>query len=283
MEIWKISSEQGGATLASPLLVMMSHIISDGCGVLFICSRVSRTSIRIGKRLHTFFVHAKPTQEPGGQINRFMKRVLMLVGLVAAIVLSGATVSAQIVSEKKVEKDAKKQAKILVKEGWKVAPGHPSIEMQQLKAAKINNTTDEDFNSKYVMGSAQAVAPTYDAAKYQATELAKIDIAGKISSELAGIAKTNMGNQQVNPDQAENIVKTIGAYKSFVASKLTNIISCIDMYKQDSRTGKYTVSIGIFYNRDEAIKAGMKEVREQMMKESEDLANELDALLGLKK
>ena len=187
------------------------------------------------------------------------------------------------VSEKKVEKDAKKQVKVLEKEGWKVAPGHPSIAMQQLKAAKINNTMDDNFNSKYVEGSAQAVAPTYDAAKYQATELAKIDIAGKISSEIAGIAKTNLGNQQINPEQAESIVKTIGAYKNYVASKLTNIISCIDMFKVNPKNGQYTVSIGIFYNREEAIQAGMKEVREQMMKESEELANELDNLLGLQK
>lgn len=211
-----------------------------------------------------------------------MKRVLMLVGLMAAVLVSG-TANAQLVSERKVEKDAKKQAKVLVKEGWKVAPGHPSIEMQQLKAAKINNTMDDNFNSKYVEGSAQAVAPTYDAAKFQATELAKIDIAGKISSDLAGIAKTNLGNQQINPEQAENIVKTIGAYKNFVATKLTNIISCVDMYKIDPKNGQYTVSIGIYYNRDEAMRAGMKEIRDQMMKESEELAEELDDLLGLKK
>ena len=211
-----------------------------------------------------------------------MKRVLMLVGLVATLWVSAATANAQMVSDKKVEKDAKKQAKVLVKEGWKVAPGHPSIEMQQLKAAKINNTMDDNFNSKFVEGSAQAVAPTYDAAKFQAMELAKIDIAGKISSELAGIAKTNLGNQQINPEQAENIVKTIGAYKNFVAEKLVNIISCIDMYKVD-KSGQYTVSIGIFYNKEEAIKASMKEVRDQMMKESEELADELDALLSLSK
>lgn len=212
-----------------------------------------------------------------------MKKFFVLIGLVAVFILSGSVASAQMVSDKKVEKDAKKQAKVLVKDGWKVAPGHPSIEMQQLKSLKIQNTMDESFNSKYVEGSAQAVAPTYDGAKYQATELAKINIAGKIASDLAGIAKTNLGNQQVSPDQAENIVKTIGAYKNFVAAKLINIISCVDMYKVDPKNGQYTVGIVIYYNRDEAMKAGMKEIRDQMMKESEELAEELDNLLGLKK
>lgn len=212
-----------------------------------------------------------------------MKRGLVLVGFLAILLGLGNVSTAQIVSVKKVEKDAKKQASILVKEGWKVAPGHPSIELQQLKAAKINNATDDAFHSKYVMGSAQAIAPSYDAAKYQATELAKIDIAGKISSELAGIAKTNIGNQQINPDHAENIVKTIGAYKNFVATRLTNIISCIDMYRVDHKQGKYTVSVGIFYDKEDAIQAGIKEIRKQMMKESEELAEELDNLLGYKK
>ena len=212
-----------------------------------------------------------------------MKRFFVIVGLLAAFVLSSAVASAQLVSDKKIEKDAKKQAKILIKEGWMVAPGHPSIEMQQLKSLKIQNAMDEDFNSKYVQGSAQAVAPTYDGAKYQATELAKIDIAGKIASELAGIAKTNLGNQQVSPDRAENLVKTIGAYKSYVAAKLVNIITCVDMYKTDPKSGQNTVSIVIYYNRDEAVKAGMEEIRNQMLKESEELAEELDNLLGVKK
>lgn len=214
-----------------------------------------------------------------------MKRVFTLVCLVSAFVLSGITASAQIVSEKKVEKDAKKQAKVLLKEGWKVAPGHPSIELQQIKAAKINNTTDDNYSSKFVMGSAQATGPNYDAARFQATELAKIDIAGKIMTELTGIVETNIGNTQIDPEHVAAIVKSVGAYKSFVATKLVNIISCVDMYKVESGTGNtiVIVSVGIFYNKEDAVKAGIEEVRNQMMKESQQLADELDALLGIEK
>ncbi len=205
-----------------------------------------------------------------------------MAGLLAAFVLSGSVAGAQAVSDRKIEKDAKKQAKMFVKEGWKTAPGHPSIELQQLRASKIENTFDDNFNPKFVFGSAQAVGPNYDAAKYQATELAKIDIAGKITSELAGIAETNLGNSQTDPGQAAAIVKTIGAYKNFVAAKLVNIISVIDMYKKESN-GNTTVSIGLFYNKEEAVKAGLQAVRDQMMQESQALGEELDSLLGLKK
>lgn len=204
-----------------------------------------------------------------------------MAGLLAAFILSGNVAGAQAVSDKKVARDAKKQAKTYVKEGWKTAPGHPSIELQQLRASKIQNTFDDNFQPKFVFGSAQAIGPNYDAAKYQATELAKINIAGNIASELAGIAQTNIGNAQTDPGQAAAIVKTIGAYKNFVAAKLTNIISVIDMYKQEPG-GMTTVSIGLFYDKQEAVKAGMQAVREEMMKESKELGQELDNLLGIK-
>ena len=210
-----------------------------------------------------------------------MKRLLLLLLLLLSAGQSGFIAEAQNVSERKIEKDAKRQAKALVKEGWKTAPGLPSIELQQLRASQINNTFDDNFSQKYVYGSGQAVGPNYDAAKYQATELAKIDIAGKISSMIAGLAETNIANSQLEPGQAAALVKTVGAYKSIVATKLTNIISIIDMYRVDPSTNNTIVSAGLFYNKDEAIKAGVQAMREQLMKESQELGEELDRLLSI--
>ena len=214
-------------------------------------------------------------------IKQVMNNILKVATLLLAFVLPSFSSGAQAVSEKKIERDARKLAKTFVKDGWKTAPGFPSIELQQLRAGKINNTFDDQFNQKYVFGTAQAVGPNYDAAKYQATELAKIDIAGKISSEIAGIAETNIGNTQLEPGEAAAVVKTVGAYKSFVATKLVNIISVVDMYKVDPSTHNTTVQIGLFYNREEALKAGMKAIRDEMMKESQELGKELDQLLNL--
>ena len=211
-----------------------------------------------------------------------MKRLFFSLGLSIIVSLLGTTLWGQAISDKKVERDAKKQAKTLVKEGWAVAPGHQSIEIQQLRASKLQNSFDEDFNPKYVFGSAQSVAPNYDAAKFQATELAKIEMAGIISSEVAGLVETNIGNSQLDPGQAAAIVKTVGDYKSFVASKLSNVIPVIEMYKTDPKTKNTIVSVGLFYNKEEAVKAGIKAVREQMMKDSEELGKELDVILGIK-
>ena len=211
-----------------------------------------------------------------------MKKVFVLMSLLAASILLCPVLSGQAVSDKRIEKDAKKQAKALVKDGWLTAPGKPSVELQQLRALKIQNEFDDNYNQKFVEGSAQAVGPNYDAAKFQATELAKIDIAGKITSELAGIVETNIGNEQTDPGQAVAIAKSVGNYKSFVAAKLVNIISVVDMYKVDSNTKNTTVQIGLFYNKEEAIKAGIQAVRDELMKESQELGEELDKLLDIK-
>ena len=211
-----------------------------------------------------------------------MKRIVFIIGVMAALFVAGSIASAQAVSEKKLEKDAKAQAKLLVKQGWMAAPGKPGIEMQQLRALKIQNTFDENYNPKFFDGSGQAIGEFYDAAKFQATELAKIDLAGKIASEVVGLVDNNIGNTQLEPGQAASIAKSVGNYKSIVAAKLTNIISVIEMYKVDKKTNNTTVQIGIFYNKQEAMKAGINVIREELKKESEQLGEELDKLLDLK-
>lgn len=210
-----------------------------------------------------------------------MKKSIFTVVVSIVVLLLGTVLYGQEISVKKLEKDAKKQAKTYVKQGWLVAPGHNSIEIQQLRAIKLQNTFNEDYSPKYIMGSAMSNAGNYDAAKFQATELAKIQIAGIISSDVAGLVENNIGNSQLDAGQAASIVKSIGNYKSFIASKLTNIIPVIDMYMIDPKTKNTTVTVGLFYNKEEAVKMGIQAIREQMMKESEELGKELDSLLGL--
>lgn len=210
-----------------------------------------------------------------------MKKSFFSIAASIVLLMMGTVLSGQEIAVKKLEKDAKKQAKAYVKQGWLVAPGHNSIEIQQLRATKLQNTFNEDYSPKFIMGTAMSNAGNYDAAKFQATELAKIQIAGIISSEVAGLVENNIGNSQLDAGQAASIVKSIGNYKSFVASKLTNIIPVIDMYMTDTKTKNTTVTIGLFYNKEEAVKVGIQAIREQMMKESEELGKELDSLLGL--
>lgn len=210
-----------------------------------------------------------------------MKRLFTFI-FAAFLTLFSTSLYGQMISEKKVEKDAKKQAKTLAKEGWIIAPGHQSIELQQLRASKLQNAYEEDLiTPKYVFGSAQSVGQNYDAAKFQATELAKINIATQISSEVAGLIETNIGNTQISSEEAASITKTIADYKSFVAGKLTNVVPVIEMYRTDSKTKTTEVSVGLFYSKEEAMKTGIRVIREQMMKESEELGKELDTLLGL--
>ena len=73
----------------------------------------------------------------------------------------------------KASKSAKKEAKKLVKEGWLAAPGALPIEKQLDRSYMMQMEYDEDMFPKYIMGEAMSVSNNYDAAKIQATTLAK--------------------------------------------------------------------------------------------------------------
>jgi len=82
----------------------------------------------------------------------------------------------------KASKDARKNAKKLTKEGWTVAPGALPLEKQLDKSYMMQYEFDENQFPKYIMGEAMAIAENYDAAKMQALELAKQNLAGQIQT-----------------------------------------------------------------------------------------------------
>ena len=68
-----------------------------------------------------------------------MKKLGMFLMLVVAMAVAMPTSYAQLSKKemKTIEKNAKKEAKILKKEGWKAAPGNPTIEMQLIESYKM--------------------------------------------------------------------------------------------------------------------------------------------------
>ena len=110
----------------------------------------------------------------------------------------------------KVSKAARKQAKDMKKEGWKVAPGHLPLEQQIERASLFQNMFEDDgLTPLYVSGDASSVAETYDAGKLQAMELARINLANSIEANITKIVDSNIGNSQMGPDDAASVVKTL--------------------------------------------------------------------------
>ncbi|MCI9172745.1 hypothetical protein [uncultured Duncaniella sp.] len=179
----------------------------------------------------------------------------------------------------KASKSAKKEAKKLVKEGWLAAPGALPIEKQLDRSYMMQMEYDEDMFPKYIMGEAMSVSNNYDAAKIQATTLAKQNIAEKIQSEVAALITSEGANEQISEDEINSFVKTVYASKQLISQNIGRVIDVIEIYRIVPGKKK-EVRIMIAYNSDMAKRAAKKTIIENLKDESATLKDSLDKLLG---
>lgn len=185
---------------------------------------------------------------------------MRLIKIMMAVVLLGiatSTVYAQ--SDKDLAKQAKKEAKQLKKEGWKVPVGGLPMEQQLLKAYKLQVETDADQQPKYIFGQAMSGGTFYDAAKIQATELAKAELAGNISTDLTTLVTTKLENRQTGPGEATSASEIVQKGKALVSQKLKMPITLIELFR-DRKEGGMEVQVRLAYDREKAMQAGMDAV-----------------------
>ncbi|MCM1311653.1 MAG: hypothetical protein NC206_08520 [Bacteroides sp.] len=123
--------------------------------------------------------------------------------------------------EEKASKDARKEAKRLTKQGWRPIAGSLPLEKQLDIAYKMQFEYDEDLYPRYIMGEATAVSTIESAARLQADQLAKEDLASNIQTEITGLIENTATTQQIAPDDATAMVKTVAASKSLISQTLT--------------------------------------------------------------
>lgn len=177
--------------------------------------------------------------------------------------------------DSKKTKEAKKQAKALQKEGWKPAPGSVSLEKQLNDLFIYKNTVEGDM-PKYIVGSVNAVGGNYAAARKQALELARLEIANQIEAEVAELTENNIGNKQLNDGEVESITTTMSSSKTLVKQKLGRTTVVFEAVR-DLGTKK-EVQISIVYDG----KAAMSDVMKAFEGKSQELQDKLSEILGLK-
>ena len=223
-----------------------------------------------------------------------MKKIIFLMGL---FLLTGTTMSyAQLTKEQikerktiaklskadlneKASKAARKEAKTLKKQGWQIAPGALPIEKQLDKSYLMQQEFDEDLFPKYLMGEAMSIGQNYDAAKMQALELAKQNLAGQIQTEVTALIENTVANKQLEPEDAASVVQSISAGKNLISQSIGRTITVVEVYRTVSNKNK-EVLVRIAYNSEMAKAAAKKAIREDLDKKGEDLHNKLDKLLG---
>ncbi len=179
----------------------------------------------------------------------------------------------------KATKSARKEAKQLKKDGWVSAPGAIPIDKQLDRSYLMQYEYDENMFPKYIMGEAMSIGGNYDAAKMQALELAKQNLAGQIQTEITALIENTVANEQLSSEQAESVTRSVMASKNLISQSIGRTLTLIEVYRTLSNKNK-EVLVRIAYNSDLAMKAAKKAVKQNLEEKGEELHNKLDEILG---
>jgi hypothetical protein len=178
----------------------------------------------------------------------------------------------------KAVKEARKEAKSFKKKGYNVAPGALPMEKQIESAWMRQYETDEDGYPLYIVASGNSVANTTAAAKLQATELAKLELAGSISTQVAALIESSVANQQLNAEEAASVTKTVAAAKNIIAQELGRTIPLFEIYKTLPNKNIET-NVRIAYNSKKANEIAKRAITKKLEEETDIAHDKLEKLM----
>ena len=179
----------------------------------------------------------------------------------------------------KASKAARKDAKKLTKEGWITAPGALPLEKQLDKSYMMQMEYDDDMYPKYLMGEAMSIGENYDAAKIQALELAKQNLAGQIQTEVTALVENSVANKQLGAEEAASLTQSIMGAKNLISQSIGRTIIVMECYRVKSNKNK-EVLVRIAYNGAMAKAAAKRAVQDELKDKSEEIHKKLDNILG---
>jgi hypothetical protein len=179
----------------------------------------------------------------------------------------------------KASKAARKEAKQMKKQGWQTAPGALPIDKQLDKSYMMQYEYDEDMYPKFIFGEAMSVGGNYDAAKMQALELAKQNLAGQIQTEVTALIENTVANEQLQGEEAESITRSVMASKNLISQSLGRVIPVVEVYRTLSNKNK-EVLVRIAYGGNAAKKIAKNVIRKDLEKRGDNLHKKLDEILG---
>jgi hypothetical protein len=179
----------------------------------------------------------------------------------------------------KASKSARKEAKKLTKEGWQASPGALPLDKQLDRSYNMQYEYDESGYPKYIMGEAMSLGENYDAAKMQALELAKQNLAGQIQTEVTSLIENSVANKQMSAEQAASVAQSVSASKNLISQSIGRVVPVVEVYRVKQNKAK-EVLLRIAYNGEMAKEAAKKAIRKDLEDKGNDLHKNLDKLLG---
>jgi hypothetical protein len=212
-----------------------------------------------------------------------MKFVVMLVALSFSMSAMGQNSVQDRLKENKsalknedISKDAKKEAKRLKKEGWTVSPGGLPLEKQVNRLYMYLEQYDDDMNPLYFDGEGRSTAENFAAAQIQATELARLNLASKISSEATGIVDNLVANKMLADDQAASITTTMSENKTIFSQKLGRLQTPLVVTRELKNKNK-EVMVRVVTKTSAIQEIAKEAIRAELEKGGKELSEELKA------
>jgi hypothetical protein len=211
-------------------------------------------------------------------INQILKTTLLgLLILSTAMTTSYAQMTKK--QARTLAKEAKKAIKDAEEKGYYESPGALPLSTQMHASYQMQMEVDEEGFPKYIVGEAMAVGGTKIAAKNQAIEAAKLELAGKIESNIVALVEQSIANEQLTQEEAASITETVTAAKNIISQKLGLIRPLVEAYRDMGENVEALVRIA--YDKDMAEQVTINTIKEELKKKSEDLHKKLDNLLNL--
>lgn len=230
-----------------------------------------------------------------------MKRLFIVLSVLAAILAGGAQVNAQSRKEKmaemkerikyqrelrkeklkgateKASKMSRNAAKDYEKQGWKAAPGKMPIAKQLDNSFIYENELDDYGSNLYIAGTAKSVSTNYDAAKMQAMQLARIDIANNMEADIYGIVENNIGVATKGPGRNVGTVETVSTIKNEIASKMGRVITAVELYREPN-SYETEVMLIIYYNAQDARNIANEAIEAELKAKADKLSKKVDEM-----
>ena len=179
--------------------------------------------------------------------------------------------------QKKAIKEARKEAKQLEKDGFRTPVGKLPLAKQLETAWEKQAEIDSEGNPYWYIASSRAIGANQSSASLQATNAAKIDLAGQIQTKVSQLIEAKVANDDMGQEEAASLSSVVASSKSVISATLGRTIPLVEVFRTlENKNVEVMVTIG--YSMQAANKAAIQAVRKELASKSEALAKELDKL-----
>lgn len=211
-----------------------------------------------------------------------MKKATILLGVLFffTALLSAQQSNKELTKELKGKaiREARKEAKSLSKEDWGTPPGALPLAKLVEQAWMKQILTDENGDPRYITADGNGVAESKSAAEMQAVELAKLQLAGLVQTNISSLISANIGNEQLSTEDAATVTEVVQSAKNIIATELGYVNPFFKLERQ-LKGKKVEVQVRLFYDSKQSLQIAKKVVREELEKKLEVNEEQLERLM----